>query len=274
MKKKWRGSFSIMHWEKSWIIMPRRKSTFWHYHNQCMRRALQNAMQALRWAGETTLWTWLSNKDILSLLAHRYTVISIRTLKRLCRSINHTTATVPKDKLQLFRRINHTSLEAVASFMRAEIVGNGQTQGYQWLHLRGVHRGYIRKSIRPIIVFRIVIVSKGRLYWRHYIFTLFRHFDFFLEVHDEKKNWTPLIFFLMGGPNTPPCIPYSPALKCGFFYTSVLDKQLACVPVWFTAWVNPTRKTKKNQIKHSCTLRENYFFPSFALNMSTTWELE
>ena len=83
-----------------------------------------------------------SNKEILSLLAHKHrVVISIRTLKRLCR------------KLRLFRRINHTSLEEVASFVQAETAGNGQMQGYRWLHLRAVQRGYVvsQDTIRHLI---------------------------------------------------------------------------------------------------------------------------
>lgn len=50
-----------------------------------------------------------SNKEILSLLAHKYrVVVSIRTLKRLCQ------------KLCLLGRKNHTVMEKVATFVNAE----------------------------------------------------------------------------------------------------------------------------------------------------------
>ncbi|KAF7651973.1 hypothetical protein LDENG_00103320 [Lucifuga dentata] len=64
------------------------------------------------------LYFRISNKEILSLLAHKHSlVISIRTLKRLCQ------------RLHLFRRKNHTNLEEVAAFLQTETAGNGQMKG-------------------------------------------------------------------------------------------------------------------------------------------------
>ncbi len=73
-----------------------------------------------------------SNKDILCLLAHQHgVIISKRTLQRLCR------------KLNLFRRKNQTDIEEIASFVQSEMVTIGRLQGYRWLHLRAIRRGYV-----------------------------------------------------------------------------------------------------------------------------------
>ncbi len=73
-----------------------------------------------------------SNKEILCLLAHQHAVIiSKRTLQRLCR------------KLNLFRRKNQTDIEEIASFVQSEMATSGRLQGYRWLHLRAIRRGYV-----------------------------------------------------------------------------------------------------------------------------------
>lgn len=48
--------------------------------------------------------------------------------------------------------MNHTSLEEVAAFVRAEIMGNGQTQGCQWLHMYAFQRGHVvsKETIRLV----------------------------------------------------------------------------------------------------------------------------
>ncbi|KAK0153303.1 hypothetical protein N1851_005037 [Merluccius polli] len=83
-----------------------------------------------------------NNKEILAILAQNHSVvISVRTLKRLC------------GKLCLFRRRNHTNLEEVAAFLQTELAGNGQMQGYRWLHLRAIHKGYVvsQNTVRQLI---------------------------------------------------------------------------------------------------------------------------
>lgn len=83
-----------------------------------------------------------SNKEILAILAHNnQTVISVRTLKRICK------------RLGLFRRKNQSDLEQVLAFVQHEIMTNGQMQGYRWLHLRAVQRGFVvsQDTIRRII---------------------------------------------------------------------------------------------------------------------------
>ncbi len=73
-----------------------------------------------------------SNKEILCLLAHQHgVIISKRTLQRLCR------------KLNLFRRKNQTDIEEIASFVQSEMTTIGRLQGYRWLHLRAIRRGYV-----------------------------------------------------------------------------------------------------------------------------------
>ncbi len=73
-----------------------------------------------------------SNKEILCLLAHQHgVIISKRTLQRLCR------------KLNLFRRKNQTDIEEIASFVQSEMATSGRLQGYRWLHLRAIRRGYV-----------------------------------------------------------------------------------------------------------------------------------
>ncbi len=73
-----------------------------------------------------------SNKEILCLLAHQDgVIISKRTLQRLCR------------KLNLFRRKNQTDIEEIASFVQSEMATSGRLQGYRWLHLRAIRRGYV-----------------------------------------------------------------------------------------------------------------------------------
>lgn len=83
-----------------------------------------------------------SNKEILAILAHsNHTIISVRTLKRICR------------RLGLFRRKNQSDLEEVLAFVLHEIMTNGQMQGYRWLHLRAVQQGLVvsQDTIRQII---------------------------------------------------------------------------------------------------------------------------
>lgn len=55
-------------------------------------------------------------------------------------------------KLHLFRT-NHANLEEVAVFMQIEISGNGQSQGYGWLHLSAIQRRYVvpRNIIRQLM---------------------------------------------------------------------------------------------------------------------------
>ncbi len=73
-----------------------------------------------------------SNKEILCLLAHQHgVIISKRTLQRLCK------------KLNLFRRKNQTDIEEIASFVQSEMATSGRLQGYRWLHLRAIRRGYV-----------------------------------------------------------------------------------------------------------------------------------
>ncbi|KAF7642721.1 hypothetical protein LDENG_00252490, partial [Lucifuga dentata] len=83
-----------------------------------------------------------SNKEILAILAHQHDkVISVRTLKRICR------------RLGLFRRKNQTDLPEVLAFVQREITATGQLQGYRWLHLRAVQLGFVvsQDTIRRII---------------------------------------------------------------------------------------------------------------------------
>ena len=83
-----------------------------------------------------------SNKEILAILAHsNHIVLSIRTLKRICK------------RLGLFRRKNQTDLDQVLAFVQNEILTNGQMQGYHWLHLRAVQQGFVvsQDTIRRII---------------------------------------------------------------------------------------------------------------------------
>ncbi len=101
-----------------------------------------------------------SNKEILCLLAHQHgVIISIRTLQRLCR------------KIYLFRRKNQTDIEEIASFVQSEMATSGRLQGYRWLHLRAIRRGYVvsQETMRMVIDFILVIL---RLYSRN-ISTLF-----------------------------------------------------------------------------------------------------
>ncbi len=83
-----------------------------------------------------------SNKEILCLLAHQHgVIISKRTLQRLCR------------KLNLFRRKNQTDIEEIASFVQSEMATSGWLQGYRWLHLRAIRRGYVvsQETMRIVI---------------------------------------------------------------------------------------------------------------------------
>ncbi|KAF7653483.1 hypothetical protein LDENG_00082350, partial [Lucifuga dentata] len=102
-----------------------------------------------------------SNKEILSLLVHKHSlIINIRTLKR--------------QRLRLFRRKNHTNVEEVAAFLQTEIGGNGQIQRYRWLHLRAVQRGYvvtqdtIRQLIKLLDPVGVELRRAQRLRLRHY----------------------------------------------------------------------------------------------------------
>ncbi len=83
-----------------------------------------------------------SNKEILCLLAHQHgVIISKRTLQRLCR------------KLNLFRRKNQTDIEEMSSFVQSEMATSGRLQGYRWLHLRAIRRGYVvsQETMRMVI---------------------------------------------------------------------------------------------------------------------------
>ena len=44
-------------------------------------------------------------------------------------------------------------MEEVAAFIQNEIAGTGQMQGYRWLHLRAIQRGYVvsQETIRQLI---------------------------------------------------------------------------------------------------------------------------
>uniref|UniRef100_A0A3B3RAJ2 Integrase core domain-containing protein n=1 Tax=Paramormyrops kingsleyae TaxID=1676925 RepID=A0A3B3RAJ2_9TELE len=68
-------------------------------------------------------------------------IISKRTLQRLCR------------KLNLFRRKNQTDIEEIASFVQSEMATSGRLQGYRWLHLRAIRRGYVvsQETMRMMI---------------------------------------------------------------------------------------------------------------------------
>ena len=84
----------------------------------------------------------LNNKEILGVLAQNHSiVISIRTLKRRCRELGH------------FRRRNQTNINQGIAFMQEELRGNGQMQGYRWLHLQAVQRGLVvsQDTARQII---------------------------------------------------------------------------------------------------------------------------
>ncbi len=69
-----------------------------------------------------------------------YTMVT-RTLQRLCR------------KLNLFRRTNQTDIEEIASFVQSEMATSGRLQGYRWLHLRAIRRGYVvsQETMRMVI---------------------------------------------------------------------------------------------------------------------------
>ncbi|XP_051914768.1 uncharacterized protein LOC127596383 [Hippocampus zosterae] len=85
-----------------------------------------------------------SNKEILAILAHNAeTILSIRTLKRICK------------RLGLFRRKNQSDLGDVLAFVQHEIMTSGQMQGYRWLHLRAIQKGFVvsQDTIRQIIQF-------------------------------------------------------------------------------------------------------------------------
>lgn len=107
-----------------------------------------------------------SNKEILSLLAQKHTVVTnIRTLKILCQ------------QLRLFQRINHTSLKEVASFVQTEIVvmygKNGQMWGYNCMCVQFI--GVMLSTFFLNIVFLSFSQSMMKKYY---------------------------LFFLMNGPNT------------------------------------------------------------------------
>ncbi len=75
-------------------------------------------------------------------MAHQHgVIISKTTLQRLCR------------KLNLFRRKNQTDIEEIASFVQSEMATSGRLQGYRWLHLRAIRRGYVvsQETMRMVI---------------------------------------------------------------------------------------------------------------------------
>ncbi len=77
-----------------------------------------------------------NNKEIICLLAHQHgVIISKRTLQRL------------------FRRKNLTDIEEIASFVQSEMATSGRLQGYRWLHLRAIQRGYVvsQETMRMVI---------------------------------------------------------------------------------------------------------------------------
>ncbi|XP_054896807.1 uncharacterized protein LOC129366793 [Poeciliopsis prolifica] len=84
----------------------------------------------------------LNNKEILQILAHsHHTILSNRTLKRICR------------RLGLFRRKNQSDLEEVLAFVQQQIMTNGQMQGYRWLHLRAIQHEFVvsQDTVRQLI---------------------------------------------------------------------------------------------------------------------------
>ena len=65
-----------------------------------------------------------TNKEIFNLVAHQHQIIiSIRTLKRLCK------------RLSLFGTKNHTDLKEISCLVEEEQSGSGRLQDYHWLHL-------------------------------------------------------------------------------------------------------------------------------------------
>ena len=71
-----------------------------------------------------------TNKEILNLLAHQHhIVISIRTLKRICK------------KMHLFRRKNQTCVEEIAAFLESSSGEHGSapagapTRYGTWIHM-------------------------------------------------------------------------------------------------------------------------------------------
>lgn len=149
---------------KSQNIMLRIESTFWDYNNQ-------HVTASPKWNGIKTILQWQKQ----TFVAHKHAVvISIRTLKRLCRN------------LQLLRRINHTSLEEV----QAAIAANWQMRGYGWLHLHALRREDV--AIRHLIKFFDpegaelrraqfpTVFSIHTLYFQFFFSTL--HTDFILEI--------------------------------------------------------------------------------------------
>ncbi len=98
-----------------------------------------------------------SNKEILCLLVHQHgVIISKRTLQRLCR------------KLNLFRRKNQTDIEEIASFVQSEMATSGRLQGYRWLHLRAIWRGYVEEEIKEIDPEGVELRRARRLWRRQY----------------------------------------------------------------------------------------------------------
>lgn len=78
-----------------------------------------------------------SNKEILGLLAHQHgVIISIRTLW-----------------IYSGGKKKQTDIQEIASFVQTEMATSGRLQGYWWLHLHAVRRGYVasQETMRMII---------------------------------------------------------------------------------------------------------------------------
>ena len=91
----------------------------------------------------------LQNKEILSCLAHlNGIIISIKTLKRLTK------------KMRLFRRMNHSDLLEVATYVLQQCDGSGQLHGYRWMHAKCVANGF-RVNQETIRILLQIIDSEG-----------------------------------------------------------------------------------------------------------------
>ncbi|XP_073449710.1 uncharacterized protein [Aquarana catesbeiana] len=103
-----------------------------------------------------------NNKEILAVLASHNIVISYRTLKRIC------------SKFSLYRKKNFSNLPEVFSFLQAEIFKSGQMQGYRWLHLRALQKGFVvtQKTIRQMVKYLdpegVQLRTARRLHRRRY----------------------------------------------------------------------------------------------------------
>lgn len=72
-----------------------------------------------------------NNKEILSILAQKHNIMISITKLRWCREDC------------LFRRRSQTEFVEAALFVQNWIASHEQMQGYQWLHLRAIQKGYV-----------------------------------------------------------------------------------------------------------------------------------